>query len=176
MLVKEQGEYPAVVKTITPVQCNHCKDAACVKVCPTGATARREDGIVFVDYDKCIGCRYCMMACPYGARDYNSKSEGYYPGSGLQPFEEVGQRDLQVGVAMKCTFCMEKIDEGIRKGLKPGVDRAATPSCVINCIGRAKFFGDLDDPASEVSELIRARRGEKMHEEFGTGPSIYYLR
>ncbi len=175
VLVKEQGEYPAVTKSITPVQCNHCRDAACVKVCPTGATSQREDGIVFIDYDKCVGCRYCMMACPYGARYYRAKVESYFPG-GLQPFEKVGQRNLQVGVVMKCTFCLEKIDEGLQQGLKPGVDRAATPSCVINCIARARYFGDLDDPASEVSQVIRASRGTQLHEEFGTNPSVYYLR
>lgn len=175
VLVKEFGQYPAVGKVLMPVQCNHCKDAACVKVCPTGATTRRPDGIVYVDYDKCAGCRYCMMACPYGARYYNAKITGYFPGHGLTPFEEIAYRQLQVGVVMKCNFCLEKIEEGIKKGLKPGVDRAATPSCVNNCMTKARYFGDLDDPDSEVSQLIRAQRGTQLHPEFGTDPSIYYI-
>ncbi len=175
VLVKEQGSYPSVGKILMPVLCNHCKEAACVKVCPSGATEKREDGIVVVNYDKCVGCRYCMMACPYGARYYNNSHDTYFPGKGETPWEKASDEQLQKGVVMKCTFCVEKIDEGIKKGLKPGVDREATPSCVNNCMTKARFFGDLDDPDSEVSQLIRASRGRQLHPEHGTEPSVYYL-
>lgn len=175
VLMKEYGTYPAVRRVVMPVLCNHCQEAACVEVCPSGATTKREDGIVVVDYDKCIGCRYCMMACPYGARHFHYTVSPYYPGQELTPSEKMGSEQLQTGVVMKCTFCMEKIDEGLKKGLKPGVDREATPSCVNNCMGKARFFGDLEDPQSEVSQLIRTKRGAQLHPEFGTDPSVYYL-
>ncbi|MBI4330987.1 MAG: 4Fe-4S dicluster domain-containing protein [Chloroflexi bacterium] len=176
VLIKEQGEYPAVSKTIMPVQCNHCKDAACVRVCPSGATKKRDDGIVVVDDNLCVGCRYCMMACPYGARYYLPRLTMYYPDNGWTPFEQAGNRGRQIGVVMKCTFCADKIDPAVKRGLKPGVDREATPICVNNCMTKARFFGDLDDPNSEVSVLIRTRRGYQLHPEFGTDPSIYYLK
>lgn len=176
VLIKEYGKYPSVVKTVVPVLCNHCQDAACVNVCPTGATTKREDGIVTVDYNKCIGCRYCMMACPYGSRSFYDSQKEYFPGQGLTPYEQLGYKQYQTGVVMKCTFCQERIDAGIKKGLKPGVDREATPACVTNCMAKARYFGDLDDPDSEVSRLIREKHGHQLHVEFGTDPSVYYLR
>ncbi|MBI4331202.1 MAG: 4Fe-4S dicluster domain-containing protein [Chloroflexi bacterium] len=175
VLVKEHGSYPSVSKILMPVLCNHCKEAACVKVCPSGATEKREDGIVVVDSDKCVGCRYCMMACPYGSRYYNEDRQRYFPGQGPTPWEKLSDEQLQTGVVMKCTFCVEKIEEGIKKGLKPGVDREATPSCVNNCMTKARYFGDLDDPDSEVSRLIRSQRGRQLHPEHGTDPSVYYI-
>lgn len=83
---------------------------------------------------------------------------------------------LQPGTVLKCDFCVDRIDKGIKMGLKPGVDREATPACVVSCPAEATYFGDLDDPDSEVSRLIRERRGEPLHEEFGTNPSVYYIR
>jgi Fe-S-cluster-containing dehydrogenase component len=176
VLVTESGTYPNSSKVIYPVLCFHCKEPPCERVCPTGATAKQEDGIVTVDYDKCIGCRYCMMACPYGARYFSEDNWEYFPGQGLTPYEEQGYPQYQTGVVSKCTFCQERIDEGLRKGLKPGCDREATPACVINCMCQARYFGDLDDPESEVSQLIRARRGFTLRPELGTEPSVYYLR
>lgn len=175
VLMREEGKYPSVRKIMLPVLCNHCKEAACVKVCPSGATEKREDGIVVVDSDKCVGCRYCMMACPYGSRYYNEDRQRYFPGQGPTPWEKLSDEQLQTGVVMKCTFCVEKIEEGIKKGLKPGVDREATPSCVNNCMTKARYFGDLDDPDSEVSRLIRSQRGRQLHPEHGTDPSVYYI-
>ena len=178
VLVGETGRYPATRKEIFPVICNHCKEAPCVKVCPTGATTRREDGIVIVDYDKCIGCRYCMMACPYQMRTfYTDDKAEYFPGQGLTELERIGRElyPLQKGTVIKCNFCVERIDEGLKEGLKPGIDREATPACVITCAGKGRYFGDLDDPESEVSQLIQERRGVQFHPEFGTEPSVWYL-
>ena len=155
--------------------CNHCREAACVKVCPSGATKQREDGLVIVDYSQCIGCRYCMMACPYGARYFYDRERPLFPGHGLTPYEEIGYRQYQTGVAMKCDFCRERIDRGLNQGLKPGIDREATPACVNSCIGKSRHFGDLDDPDSEVSRLMRTRQGRQLHSEFGTEPGVYYL-
>lgn len=175
VLIKEYGYYPAVTKMLMPVLCNHCEDAACVRVCPTGAASRREDGIVTADYDKCMGCRYCLIACPYGARFFLAKIQPYFPGQGLTPPEAIGYQQLQAGVVIKCDFCRKKIDEGLKYGLTPGIDHEATPMCVTNCMANARFFGNLEDPDSEVSQLIRARRGYQLHPEFGTEPSVYYL-
>ena len=167
-----------VTKQMYPVLCNHCKEAACVDVCPTGATTKREDGIIMIDYNKCVGCRYCVIACPYQQRTFyaDSKKE-YFPGQGLTELEIIGQKlyPLQEGTVVKCIFCMERIDDGLKKGLKPGVDREATPACVITCPAKARYFGDLDDPYSEVTSLIKEKRGFQLHPEFGTDPSVYYI-
>lgn len=178
VLINEAGKYPNVRKEMYPVLCNHCKEAACVKVCPTGATTKREDGLVMVDYDKCIGCRYCLIACPYQQRTfYADEKKEYFPGQGLTAFEKLGREiyPFQKGTVVKCNFCLERIEEGLKKELKPGLDREATPACVNNCPPTARVFGDLDDPTSEVSRLIKERRGLPLHPEFGTEPSVYYL-
>lgn len=178
LLISEIGIYPRVVSHVYPVLCNHCSEAICVKACPSGATVQREDGIVNIDYDKCVGCRYCVLACPYQQRTYYSDaSKGYFPGQGLTELEVFGRElsSFQSGTVVKCNFCEEKIDEGISKGLKPGVDREATPACVNNCPTKARHFGKLDDPDSEVSILIRQRKGFQLHPEFGTNPSVYYI-
>lgn len=176
VLMKEYGKFPTVERRIVPILCNHCKDPACLKVCPTGATSQRPDGIVDVDHDKCIGCRYCMMACPYGARYFYEYERRYFPGQELTPYEEYGYAQLQTGVVMKCTFCEERIEAGLKKGMVPGVDREATPACVINCMCKARYFGNLDDPNSEVAQLIRERGGTQLRPELGQDPSVYYIR
>jgi phenylacetyl-CoA:acceptor oxidoreductase 27-kDa subunit len=165
--------------TTYPVRCNHCKDAPCLAVCPANATSRREDGIVWVDQNKCVGCRYCVIACPYQNRTFLSKNKnpGYFPGFPRTAFEKKGQKlyPHQVGTTEKCNFCMERIDAGLAKGLKPGIDRDATPACVNTCQARALTFGDMDDPESEVSKLIREKSGFQLHPEYGTDPSVYYI-
>ena len=165
--------------TTYPVRCNHCQEAPCVKVCPTGATQQREDGIVWVDQDMCVGCRYCIIACPYQNRTFLSKDKdtGYFPGYELTAFEKAGKRlyPHTTGTTEKCNFCMERVDAGLSKGLKPGIDREATPACVNTCQARALTFGDLDDPNSEVRRLIREYKGFQLHPEYDTDPSIYYI-
>ena len=174
----ERNGTPAIVSTY-PVRCNQCQEAPCVKVCPTGATYRREDGIVAVDQDKCAGCRYCVVVCPYQNRVFlaRSKDKGFFPGKGATDFEKAGKRlyPHQHGTTGKCNFCMERIDAGRAKGLKPGVDRGATPACVNTCQARALTFGDLDDSNSEVSRQIAERGGLPLHPEYGSQPSIYYM-
>ena len=178
VLIGESGKYPQVTKLIYNVRCNQCADPACVKVCPTGATQQREDGIVWVDEDKCVGCRYCMVACPYQMRSmYEDGNAQYFPGQELTEHEKVG-KDLyphQPGVVQKCVFCKERIDSGMALGLTPGVDREATPACVINCPTKAIHFGDLDDPNSEIDRVIKEKHGHPFHPEFDTDPSIFYI-
>jgi Fe-S-cluster-containing dehydrogenase component len=178
LLIGESGKYPSVTKLIYNVRCNHCADPACVKVCPTGATQQREDGIVWVDEDKCVGCRYCMIACPYQMRSmYEDGKKQYFPGQELTEHERVGKElyPHQPGVVQKCVFCKERIDAGIAAGLTPGVDREATPACVISCPTKAIHFGDLDDPYSEINRVIKEKKGAPFHPEFDTQPSIYYI-
>ena len=179
ILISETGTYPTMIKQMYPVLCNHCVEAACVKACPTGATTKKEDGIVMVDYDKCVGCRYCLIVCPYQQRTfYADDKKEYFPGQGFTELEEIGKElyPLQPGTVVKCNFCAERVDEGIQQGLKPGVNLEATPACVVACPAKARYFGDLDDPHSEVSLLIKEKKGFQLHPEFGTDPSVYYIK
>lgn len=177
LLISETGEYPRVKKHLYPVLCNHCKDPACAQVCPTGATQQREDGIVWIDQNKCIGCRHCMISCPYQVRSYYSDEKEYFPGQGFTEWEKISKilYPLRVGVVYKCNFCKERLDRGIEMGLKPGVDREATPACVIICPAKARVLGDLDDHESDVSRLIREKGAVQLYPKHGTNPSVYYI-
>ena len=178
VLIGEMGKYPSVQKLIYPVLCNHCDNPPCIEVCPTGATTQREDGIVEVNPQTCIGCRSCLIACPYQQRSYLPKTDReYFPGQGRTPYEEMGKvlYPLEKGTVVKCNFCKETLEQGVRKGLKPGLDREATPSCVNACPVHARHFGDLEDPQSNVSVLIRDKKAAPLHVEFGTEPSVYYF-
>jgi phenylacetyl-CoA:acceptor oxidoreductase 27-kDa subunit len=178
VLIGESGKYPSVRKLIYPVLCNHCDEPPCIDVCPTGATSKGEDGIVSVDPKICIGCRSCLIACPYQQRSYLPKVEReYFPAQGLTPYELMGRvlYPLEKGTVVKCNFCREILEEGLKKGMVPGVDREATPACVRACPVHARHFGDLDDPKSTVSVLIRDKRGAPLHPEYGTEPSVYYI-
>ena len=144
----EVGNYPENKTVHFPMSCMHCDDAACVTVCPTGASYKRgEDGNVLVDQDKCMGCNLCAWACPYGAREL----------------------DREEGVMKKCTLCVDRIyDEQL-----PEDERQ--PACVLTCPTSARFFGDFDDPNSEVSVLTRERNGGSLMPELGYEPVNKYL-
>ncbi|MEK7848846.1 MAG: sulfate reduction electron transfer complex DsrMKJOP subunit DsrO [Chloroflexota bacterium] len=163
VLKQEAGKFPAVRRSSLPLLCMHCQDPACQQVCPTGATTKRPDGIVVVDADKCVGCRYCMMACPYNARYFHAKERAYFGQGLLTQYEKAGYPNHPTGVVEKCHFCYHRLEKGLE------------PACVANCMALARFFGDLDDPHSEVSRLIREKRGQQLHSELGTDPSVYYL-
>ncbi|SMB93533.1 Fe-S-cluster-containing dehydrogenase component [Thermanaeromonas toyohensis ToBE] len=128
----EVGSFPKVRGGVVLTQCMHCDDPPCSKVCPTGATQKRPDGLVIVDEKKCIGCRYCESACPYGARSFNRERS----------------------IVQKCYFCYHRTDKGKK------------PACVETCMAGARFFGDLEDPGSEINKLIRARKAIRIA---GTG-------
>ncbi|SPJ17411.1 4Fe-4S ferredoxin iron-sulfur binding domain protein [Burkholderiales bacterium] len=144
----EIGEFPGTETLHLPKSCLHCEDPPCVPVCPTGASYKRQqDGIVLVDYDKCIGCKYCAWACPYGARE----------------FDEQGK------VMKKCTLCVDRIyDYSLSEA-----DRK--PACVKACPTSARLFGDIHDPASEVSVAIRSNGGYQLMPEWSTHPANHYL-
>ena len=169
----EQGQYPDVGRQFMVVGCQHCAEPPCVPVCPTGATRQRADGLVTMDYETCIGCAYCAVSCPYQARTIVEDVEWYY--------ETPTKQDIQVhhadriGVASKCTFCVERIDDAKERGLTPGVDEEVTPACAVSCITQAIKFGNFDDPESEVSKLVHENKSFQMHAELGTDPQIKYL-
>lgn len=154
--------------------CLHCEHPPCAEVCPVGATYRRADGIVMMDYDLCIGCRYCEVACPYNARAFNWKTfTEPNPAVPTWGTPEVERRPR--GVAEKCSFCAHRVDRGLVAGLTPGVDPEATPACVVACPVRARVFGDLNDPDSEVSQLLAKNPSYRLREDLGTAPRVYYL-
>lgn len=138
----EKGTFPDVSRSFLPRLCNQCSEPQCVSVCPTGATwKRKEDGIVVVDEDICIGCKYCILACPYDARYINPVT----------------------GAADKCDFCLHRVEAGLE------------PACVNTCQGKARTFGDLNDPESEVSKLLATNPTTRLRQEMGTEPNVYYI-
>ncbi len=153
------GAYPNLTRTYLPLACQHCENAACLRACPTGATYKDEMGRVEIDYDKCIGCRMCMAACPYNARSFNweepVRDVDFSYGDGAVPVRPKG-------VAEKCTLCKERTDRG------------EEPRCVQCCPLDARIFGDLDDPNSEVSKVIVERKARVLLEEQGTRPQVFY--
>jgi Fe-S-cluster-containing dehydrogenase component len=156
-------EVPAEGKYYMPVQCHHCNNAPCTKVCPVEATWQEKDGIVVVDYNWCIGCRYCEAACPYYARRFNwVKPE--LPADQLNPdMHYLGNRPRERGVMEKCTFCVNRT----RKG--------QNPACLEICPTGSRKFGNLLDPESEIRKVIDTKRVFILKEEAGTQPSFYYF-
>ncbi len=138
----EKGDYPNVSRSFLPRLCNHCRHPKCVDVCPTGATwKRQEDGIVVIDPDICIGCKYCIQACPYDSRFINPDT----------------------GAADKCDFCLHRVSKGLE------------PACVEACPSRARIFGDLNDPDSEISRQISSNPVSVLRPGMGTEPHVYYI-
>jgi dimethyl sulfoxide reductase iron-sulfur subunit len=161
---KEVGKFPTAKVEYTPLLCMHCKDAPCVKVCPTGASVKEANGIVHVLADKCIGCKLCMTACPYEARWFTDKEpQGYFPAKGSTAKEKVELAGFKPGKVTKCDFCMDKVTAG------------NDPACVQACPPTARVFGDLDDPQSEIAKLLKTREAKQLKPEAGTNPSVSYI-
>ncbi len=140
------------------VLCNHCDNPPCVRVCPTKATFKRRDGIVMMDYHRCIGCRFCMAACPYGSRSLNWRDP--------RPFVKKTNPDFPTrmrGVVEKCNFCAERLDKGL------------PPACVEACKEKALVFGDLKEPDSDVREILSSHHTIRRKPGLGTRPQIYYI-
>lgn len=154
--VPEEGFY------YLPVQCQQCKNPPCVKVCPVEATWQEPDGITVVDYDWCIGCRYCEAACPYYARRFNWKKPSI-PKEQVNPdMAYLGNRPRPVGVVEKCHFCLQRTREG------------KYPACLEVCPTGSRKFGNILDPASEVARILKEKRVFVLKEEVGTMPRFYY--
>lgn len=156
------GEYPNNLSMeFYTLACQHCDEPACVEACPTGASVKREDGIVTVDYETCIGCESCIAACPYEGVRINAKDPqwalDFKVGDAAVP-------DIVGNTVSKCTFCVERIDRGER------------PACADICFAHARYFGDLDDPDSEVSKVLAEREYDQLLLDQGTGPNVYFLK
>jgi molybdopterin-containing oxidoreductase family iron-sulfur binding subunit len=175
VLEEEHGEFPNVTRTNLPRPCMQCENPPCVQVCPVSATYKMDDGVVNIDYDRCIGCRYCMIGCPYGARyfDFGENYDDEVEGAGEVTSPEYGvdrgPRDAEagkspVGNVRKCSFCTHRLERG------------EEPACVETCIGDARNMGDLDDPDSEVAEMADSTRSFQLKEGEGTDPNVYYLK
>ncbi|MFQ6040649.1 MAG: 4Fe-4S dicluster domain-containing protein [Candidatus Poribacteria bacterium] len=186
----EAGEYPNAHIWAMPRPCMHCDNAPCVKVCPVGARYKREDGLVATDWERCIGCRYCEVSCPYGVNYFNWRepSQSYYlknwddkdllpvTDGTIPPYknpdlgDRYGPEKRRVaggghlkGVIEKCTFCAHRVEKGKK------------PACVANCPLFALNFGDLDDANSDVSRLLAKKFSFRLLEELGTEPRVYYV-
>ena len=154
--VPEEGHF------YVPIACQQCKNPPCVKVCPAKATWQEEDGITVIDYDWCIGCRYCMAACPYGARHFNWGTPEI-PKEEINPITHyLGNRPRQKGVVEKCTFCLQRVREG------------KYPSCVEICPTGSRKFGNLLDPKSEIRYILENKRVLVLKAELNTQPKFYY--
>jgi len=168
VLEREIGKYPRVRRLFLPVRCMHCADPPCVKACPSKALSRREDGIVLIDDKKCLGSKACMQACPYDViQFYDGEQPEFYYGDGKPTILELKREELgktfKKGTAVKCTLCVHRVEQGLQ------------PACVIACPAGALYFGDLDDPNSEISKLITTKKGFQLRPEAGSDPSTYYL-
>lgn len=138
----EKGDFPNVSRNFLPRLCNHCSNPQCANVCPTGATyKRKEDGIVVVDADICIGCKYCIQACPYDVRFLNPDT----------------------GTVEKCDFCLHRVKQGL------------VPACVNTCPGKARIFGDINDPESDIARVLASNPVTVLRQGMGTQPNVYYI-
>ena len=155
------GTYPNDVhREHIPMTCQHCSNAPCAAVCPTGATAIQDNGVVSVDAETCIGCGSCIEACPYDVRTLIKEEPKFVMDFALGDWDAP---EHKAGVVEKCTFCQNRVERG------------DVPACMDLCLGRARFWGDIDDPNSEVSKLIASRDYERILESEGTEPACYYL-
>ncbi|MBI5682619.1 MAG: 4Fe-4S dicluster domain-containing protein [Deltaproteobacteria bacterium] len=190
-----EGEYPSMRLAWYPRPCMHCEKPSCLAVCPVSATYKRTDGLVLIDWNKCIGCRYCIMACPYGARyfpdekakvkpDLKDTYEGrrnklWDPPYQMLEIEQDARRGVGVppkGVVTKCTFCAHRLDKiSHTPDRNPVEDREFTPACVVGCPSSARHFGDIDDPDSKIRKKMVERPGFRLKDYLGNRPQVYYL-
>lgn len=185
VLIEEIGTYPNVTMRFLPKPCMQCDEPPCTSVCPVNATYKDENGVIVIDYDQCIGCRYCITACPYASRTFDfghtyteelpefegliaglSATEVYERAPNFEYREDWARKDRKsspIGNVRKCHFCLHRVAEGM------------LPACVTTCIGRATYFGDANDPESLVAGLIAYPNVMRLKEELGTKPRVYYL-
>lgn len=167
--------------------CMHCENPPCIKVCPVQATYKDEEGLVRQNYQRCIGCRFCTVACPYGVRYFNwhrpqwegSLAEAHNPDRIVGAGVREGPAVRDVGMVEKCTFCVHRLQKARLRAEAEGRDFRSdeyVPACVQTCTGKARYFGDLDDPESTVSTLAKSSRAFRLLEDLGTHPKVIYLQ
>ncbi len=171
---QEIGTFPNVRRRFMPRPCMQCNNPPCVQVCPVNATWKRTDGVVEIDYEQCIGCRYCITACPYSARTFDT-GRFYCEGTpSISEYEKLPSYEYSkewprdnggspIGNVRKCQFCLHRLEEGM------------LPVCVTTCIGQANYFGDANDPESIVASLIVSPSAIQLKEGMGTDPMVFYL-
>jgi len=173
VMEEEHGEFPNVQRTNVPRPCMQCENPPCVQVCPVSATYKMDNGVVNIDYDRCIGCRYCMIACPYGARyfDFGENYDDEVEGAGEVTSPEYGvdrgpreEGESPIGNIRKCSFCTHRLERG------------EEPACVETCVGDARNMGDLENPDSEVAKMADSSRAFQLKEDEGTDPTVHYLK
>lgn len=171
---EETGEYPNTGLKFLPRPCMQCDAPSCTQVCPVTATYKRDDGLVTIDYEKCIGCRYCLVACPYGARsadvghyytgDFHDKTyEVENSGEYGKNFKRKSHWHSPIGNARKCHFCIHRVEKG------------ELTRCTTTCLASATYFGDINDPQALITKLINKSNVIKYKEELGTKPMVYYI-
>jgi len=178
VLPDHKGEFPHQQVQFIPRPCFHCEDPPCVKVCPVGATYIDDEGLVLVNYDRCIGCKYCVTNCPYGVRCVNWRHYEW-----PEPYDQYQTPEVCLrpeGVVEKCTFCVHRLEKTKREAAAQGrelsdAEVVLLPACNETCPASARYFGDLDDPESTVSYLARDPRAFRLLEDVGTEPRTYYL-
>ena len=159
----DHEKVPKADKFYMPVQCHQCRNAPCVQACPVEATWQENDGVVVVDYNWCIGCRYCMAACPYDARRFNFKKPSLET-EDINPVQDyLSNRVRPVGVVEKCTFCLQRTRNG------------RLPACLEICPTGARVFGNILDPESEINHILDTKRVYVLKEDVGTHPRFYYF-
>ncbi len=185
MMEYETGTYPNTGRVFATMNCMHCENPPCQKACDAigvKAITKNELGVVLIDYDKCIGCKYCLAVCPYGVPMYNEKLESLYPSDQeTTPHEQLADRHpthrKKEKTVEKCTFCWHKLEKAVQSGNTKliGLDPEYTPSCDLVCPVGARAFGDIEDPNSKVAKLVGTEKATQLKKEFGTRPQVYYI-
>ncbi|HVB11648.1 MAG TPA: 4Fe-4S dicluster domain-containing protein [Nitrososphaerales archaeon] len=172
VIQREVGKFPKAGLQFLPLLCMHCEDPPCMKSCPTKAISQRSDGIVLINEDRCAGSRACISACPYNAISlWDKRSDGNpaLEDSKFQtPVSLMAEKKHRMGAAQKCTFCSHRVDFAKENGLTPGVDRMATPACVVTCPANCRIFGDVEDLNSPPSKYVREAESD--------GRTVFVLR
>ena len=176
MMTSYEGEYPDVRVRRFPKPCFHCDNPPCTRVCPVRATYLNDEGLIAQVYNRCIGCRYCMAACPYNSKVFNWYEPNWEGNLDFCHNPDVSVR--MAGVVEKCSFCshrLQKVKEDADAEERPIADGEYAPACAESCPADAITFGDLDDPESQVSQLAKSSRADKIMEDLGTNPKVIYL-